>query len=209
MGEATGSPLEKFSQNYFDRDHTEYLQMIAPAFQVGDVTSSLIASELDKPHADTFLDQVWRLDATTLIVDDPVKRVDNMPMAWGLEVRTPFLDHELVQLAAHMPPELKLKEGGKFPLKAISRGLIPNSVIDRPKGYFPVPALKYVRGPFLEMMRSILMSDACIQRGLYQRSFVEKLLAEPEAPEHFTRINGSKLWHLALLEWWLQGHVDT
>jgi asparagine synthase (glutamine-hydrolysing) len=209
MDEATGSPLEKFSQNYFDRDHTEYLQMIAPAFQVGDVTSSLIASELDKPHADTFLDQVWRLDATTLIVDDPVKRVDNMPMAWGLEVRTPFLDHELVQLAAHMPPELKLKEGGKFPLKAISRGLIPNSVIDRPKGYFPVPALKYVRGPFLEMMRSILMSDACIQRGLYQRSFVEKLLAEPEAPEHFTRINGSKLWHLALLEWWLQGHVDT
>jgi asparagine synthase (glutamine-hydrolysing) len=209
MDVATGSPLEKFSQNYFDRDHAEYLQMITPAFQVGDVTSELIASELDKPQADTFLDQVWRLDATTLIVDDPVKRVDNMPMAWGLEVRTPFLDHELVQLAAHMPPELKLKEGGKFPLKAISRGLIPDSVIDRPKGYFPVPALKYVRGPFLEMMRNILMSDACIQRDLYQRSYVEKLLAEPEAPEHFTRINGSKLWHLALLEWWLQVHVDT
>jgi asparagine synthase (glutamine-hydrolysing) len=208
MGAATGSPLEKFSQNYFDRDHAEYLQMITPAFQVGDVTSALIASELEKPQADSFLDQVWRLDATTLIVDDPVKRVDNMPMAWGLEVRTPFLDHELVQLAAHMPPELKLKEGGKFPLKAISRGLIPDAVIDRPKGYFPVPALKYVRGPFLEMMRGILMSDACLQRGLYQRSYVEKLLAEPEATKHFTRINGSKLWHLALLEWWLQVHVD-
>lgn len=208
MDTASGSPLEKFGQNYFDRDHSEYLQMIAPAFQVGDVTSALIASELNKPAADTFLDQVWRLDATTLIVDDPVKRVDNMPMAWALEVRTPFLDHELVQLAAHMPPELKLKEGGKFPLKAISRGLIPDAVIDRPKGYFPVPALKYVRGPFLEMMRKILMSDACIQRGLYQRDYVDKLLAQPEAPEHFTRINGSKLWHLALLEWWLQVHID-
>jgi asparagine synthase (glutamine-hydrolysing) len=209
MEAASGSPLEKFSQNYFDRDHTEYLQMIAPAFQVSDVTSTLIASELNKPQADTFLDQVWRLDATTLIVDDPVKRVDNMPMAWGLEVRTPFLDHELVQLAAHMPPELKLKEGGKFPLKAISRGLIPDAVIDRPKGYFPVPALKYVRGLFLEMMRGILTSDACVQRGLYQRAYVDKLLAQPEAPEHFTRINGSKLWHLALLEWWLQVHVDN
>lgn len=208
MDAATGTPLERFSQHYFDRDHGEYLQMIAPQFQVGDVTSEFIAGELAKPQADTFLDQVWRLDATTLIVDDPVKRVDNMPMAWGLEVRTPFLDHELVELAAHMPPELKLKEGGKFPLKAISRGLIPDSVIDRPKGYFPVPALKYVRGPFLEMMRAVLMSQACIQRGLYQRSYVEKLLAEPEAPEHFTRINGSKLWHLALLEWWLQVHVD-
>ncbi len=208
MEATSGSPLARFSQHYFDRNHFEYLQMITPAFQVSDVTSAFIAAELSKPDADTFLDQVWRLDATTLIVDDPVKRVDNMPMAWGLEVRTPFLDHELVQLAAHMPPALKLKEGGKFPLKAIARGLIPDAVIDRPKGYFPVPALKYVRGPFLELMRSILMSDACIQRGLYQRNHVEKLLAAPEAPAHFTRINGSKLWHLALLEWWLQVHVD-
>ena len=208
MDAASGTPLERFSQHYFDRDHAEYQQMIAPAFQVGDVTSELISSQLEKPDADEFLDQIWRLDATTLIVDDPVKRVDNMPMAWGLEVRTPFLDHELVQLAARMPPELKLKEGGKFPLKAISRGLIPDAVIDRPKGYFPVPALKYVRGPFLDMMRGILMSEACLKRGLYQRDYVDKLLAAPEAPEHFTRINGSKLWHLALLEWWLQVHVD-
>jgi asparagine synthase (glutamine-hydrolysing) len=208
MNAASGTPLARFSQHYFDRDHAEYQQMIAQAFQVGDVTSSLIANALNQPQADEFLDQVWRLDATTLIVDDPVKRVDNMPMAWGLEVRTPFLDHELVQLAAHMPPELKLRDGGKFPLKAIARGLIPDAVIDRPKGYFPVPALRYVRGPFLEMMRGILMSEACLRRGLYQRDYVDKLLAAPEAPEHFTRINGSKLWHLALLEWWLQVHVD-
>ena len=208
MDTANGTPLERFSRHYFDRDHAEYLQMIAPKFQVGDVTSGLIANALNQPKADEFLDQVWRLDVTTLIVDDPVKRVDNMPMAWGLEVRTPFLDHELVELAARMPPELKLREGGKFPLRAISRGLIPDSVIDRPKGYFPVPALKYVRGPFLEMMRGILTSEACIKRDLYQRDYVNKLLAAPEAPEHFTRIKGSKLWHLALLEWWLQVHVD-
>jgi asparagine synthase (glutamine-hydrolysing) len=208
MDAAQGTPLERFSQHYFDRDHAEYLQMITPAFQVGDVTSELVAAELAKPDADEFLDEVWRFDATTLLVDDPVKRVDNMPMAWGLEVRTPFLDHELVELAASMPPALKLKEGGKYPLKAMARGLIPDSVIDRPKGYFPVPALRYVRGAFLDKMREILLSDACLQRGLYQRDYVEKLLAEPEGPDAFTRINGSKLWHLALLEWWLQVHVD-
>ncbi len=208
MDAAQGTPLQRFSQHYFDRDHAEYLQMITPAFQVGDVTSTLVAAELAKPQADEFLDEVWRFDATTLLVDDPVKRVDNMPMAWGLEVRTPFLDHELVELAAKMPPALKLKEGGKFPLKAIARGLIPDSVIDRPKGYFPVPALRYVRGAFLDKMREILLSEACLKRGLYQRDYVEKLLADPEGPEAFTRINGSKLWHLALLEWWLQVHVD-
>jgi asparagine synthase (glutamine-hydrolysing) len=208
MEAAKGSPLERFSQHYFDRDHGEYLQMITPAFQTSDVTSKLVAAELAKPQADEFLDEVWRFDVTTLLVDDPVKRVDNMPMAWGLEVRTPFLDHDLVELAAKMPPAIKLKEGGKFPLKAIARGLVPDSVIDRPKGYFPVPALRYVRGAFLEKMRAILMSDACLKRGLYQREYVNNLLAEPEGPNAFTRINGSKLWHLALLEWWLQVHVD-
>jgi asparagine synthase (glutamine-hydrolysing) len=92
-------------------------------------------------------------------------------------------------------------------LKALARGLIPDSVIDRPKGYFPVPALKYVRGEILEFMRKILMSEVCIKRGIYQRSYVEKLLAEPEL--HLTRIQGSKLWHLALLEYWLQLNVDS
>ena len=211
MDAETGTAVQRFSRHYFDRDHAEYLEMIAPAWHppgpgAPDVTTELVARELAKPQADTFLDEVWRFDATTLIVDDPVKRVDNMPMAWGLEVRVPFLDHELVELAARMPPELKLKEGGKHPLKAISRGVIPDAVIDRPKGYFPVSALKHVRGPFLELMRGILQSDACIKRGLYQRDYVAKLLADPEA--HFTRIQGSKLWHLALLEWWLQVHVD-
>ena len=206
MDAETGPAVERFSRHYFDRDHAEYLEMIAPAWHVPDVTTELVARELGLPQADTFLDEVWRFDVTTLIVDDPVKRVDNMPMAWGLEVRVPFLDHELVELAASMPPELKLKEGGKYPLKAISRGLIPDAVIDRPKGYFPVPALKHVRGPFLELMRTILQSDACIRRGLYQRAYVDKLLAKPEG--YFTRIQGSKLWHLALLEWWLQVHVD-
>ena len=207
MDAASGTPLQKFSRHYFDRDHAEYLEMITPKYHVADVTSAWVGNELAKPDAEEFLDQVLRMDVTRLMVDDPVKRVDNMTMAWGLEARVPFLDHELVELAAKMPPSLKLKEGGKFPLKAVARGIIPDAVIDRPKGYFPVPALKYVRGEFFDTMRDILRSNACIQRGLYQRDYVEKLLAEPE--KHLTRIQGSKLWHLALLEWWLQINVDA
>jgi len=207
MDSDSGTPLERFSRHYFDRDHAEYLEMMADEYAVTDVTAEWVSAQLQQPDADEFLDQVLRLDVTRLMVDDPVKRVDNMTMAWGLEARVPFLDHELVELAAKMPPALKLKEGGKFPLKAVARGLIPDAVIDRAKGYFPMPALKYVRGEFLERMRTILNSDACIKRGLYRRSYVEKLLADPEA--HLTRIEGSKLWHLALLEWWLQLNVDA
>ena len=205
MDAETGSPVERFRRHYFDRDHDEYLATVGDEYALADVTTDYVAARLAEPFADTFLDQVLRFDATTLIVDDPVKRVDNMTMAWGLEARVPFLAHALVELAMTMPPELKLKEGGKWPLKAIARGLIPDSVIDRPKGYFPVPAFKYPQGAFLDFMRGVLDSDACRNRGLFRREMVERLLAEPM--RYYTRLQGAKVWHLALLEYWLQRHI--
>jgi asparagine synthase (glutamine-hydrolysing) len=207
LEETDGTRLDRFRRHYFDRDYAELMDLIAPEYQGPDAVGEYIGARLDEPGADSFLDAVLRLDATTLIVDDPVKRVDNMTMAFGLEARVPFLDHELVELAARCPPETKLKSGGKHLLKAIARGRLPDAVIDRAKGYFPMPALKYVRGRFLEFMHDILDSKACRERGLYQRGYVERLLAEPEA--HHTRILGSKLWHLAVLELWLQRNVGA
>lgn len=194
--------LQRLAPYYFDRDHSEMAEMLQTPFQTRDYTGELVRELLESPDAEDTLDAVLRADVTTFIVDDPVKRVDNMTMAWGLEARVPFLDHELVELAAQMPTELKLRDGGKYVLKQIARGLVPDSVIDRPKGYFPVPALKFVRGEFLEMMRDLLDSQACRERGLYQRSYIDKVIAQPEA--HLTRIQGSKLWHMAALEMWLQ-----
>ena len=207
LEDAAGSRLERFRRHYFDRDYAELMDLVAPEYQGPDAVGDYIGARLDESGADSFLDAVLRLDATTLIVDDPVKRVDNMTMAFGLEARVPFLDHELVELAARCPPEIKLQSGGKYLLKAIARGRLPDAVIDRAKGYFPMPALKYVRGRFLEFMHDILDSNACRDRGLYQRAYVERLLAEPEA--HHTRILGSKLWHLAVLELWLQRNVGA
>jgi asparagine synthase (glutamine-hydrolysing) len=211
MAAEQGSDLQRFARHYFDRSHEEFLETVSKAYRGEDHTSKLVAELLAEPGADDYLDKVLRMDTTTLIVDDPVKRVDNMTMAWGLEARVPFLDHELVELAMSMPPEMKLGPDGndhKYVLKRIARGLIPDAVIDRPKGYFPMPALKYVRGEFLEFMRTILDSAACRNRGLFNRAYVEKLLADPDNEAHFTRLRGSKLWHLALLELWLQRNVD-
>ncbi len=203
MGEETeGEPVERFAKHYFDRDHDEYLRMVSPEMAGEDYTRVLITRLLEQPEADSFLDAVLRMDQTTLIVDDPVKRVDNMTMAWGLEARVPFLDQNLVALAARCPPELKLREGGKYPLKAMARGILPDAVIDRPKGYFPMPALKYVRGEFLEFMRDILDSKTARERGIFRREYIDMLMAAPEM--HHTRIRGSKLWHIAVFEFWLQ-----
>ena len=200
-----GEYTDRFARYYFDREHEEYLQTVANKYHGEDYTRQKIASLLNEPDADEFIDRILRMDVTTLVIDDPVKRVDNMTMAFGLEARVPFLDSGLVELAAQMPPHMKLGSGGKHVLKEISRGLLPDAVIDRPKGYFPMPALKYVRGEFLDFMRGILLSDTARQRGLYQSAYVEKLLSEPD--QHFTRLQGSKLWHLALLELWLQTHL--
>lgn len=201
-----GTPVERLRRYYFDREHEEMAELFESDYLVGDVSSALLAAKLSEPWAAEFMDQVLRAETTLLVTDDPVKRLDNMTMSWGLEARVPFLDHELVELAARMPSGLKLASGGKHILKKVARSLLPTDLIDRPKGYFPMPALKYVRGDFLEFMRDLLHSDACRQRGVYRRPYVDRLLAEPEA--HRTRIDGSTLWHLALLELWLQQTVD-
>ena len=200
--------VNAFAPHYFDRSHQEWLEVINPEYHIEDVTSILIGDQLTDPGADTFLDQVLRLDVTTLIVDDPVKRVDNMTMAWGLEARVPFLDHKLVETAMAAPIELKVKSDGKFILKEIARGLVPDEIIDRPKVAFPMPALKYVRGEFFEYMKTLLTSPQAKKRGIFNQAKLQELLANPEAPQSFTAIQGSKLWHAALLEFWLQKHVD-
>ena len=201
-----GSDIERFRHLYFDRSHDEVQATVASRYHGHDYTLPLVAEGLAAFRGKRFINRVLAFDVTTLVVDDPVKRVDNMTMAWGLEARVPFLDQDLVELVACMPPEVKLKSGGKHPLKVIARDLLPDVIIDRPKGYFPVPSLKYVRGQVLEFMRSVLESKACRERGLFQRPYVDALLNNPE--QAHTPLMGSKLWHLALLEFWLQRNID-
>jgi asparagine synthase (glutamine-hydrolysing) len=128
-----------------------------------------------------------------------------MTMDHALEARTPFLDHELVELAAAIPPELKLAHGGKGVLKDAARGIVPDAVIDREKGYFPVPALTDLEEPVLGTVRDALLSPEARERGLFRRDVVERMLADPNA--HRTNLDGSTLWQLGLLELWLQRHT--
>ena len=121
-----------------------------------DPPSAFVAERFGPPGAETAVDAALRNDTTVMLVDDPVKRVDNMTMAWGLEARVPFLDHELVELSGRIPPDLKLADGGKGVLKRASRGIVPDEVIDRTKGYFPVPAIRQLEGPYLDRVRDAL-----------------------------------------------------
>ena len=198
-----------YKKAFFDRDLEDYCELISNTYQGNGSASTdhaydYVAAHFNTPGAATPVDQALRLDTTVMLVDDPVKRVDNMTMAWGLEARVPFLDHELVELAATIPPEEKLKDGGKGILKDVARTVIPAEAIDRPKGYFPVPALKYIEGTTLDLVRDALNSQAARERDLYKKPYIDRLLDDPKG--NITPLRGSKLWQVALLEMWLQTH---
>jgi len=192
-----------YARAFCDRTHATLATQLAPEWMPErDYSLELLEHYLLEEGADTPVDRALRLDTNVMLVDDPVKRVDNMTMAWGLEARVPFLDHELVELAARMPPEEKLRDGGKGILKDVARKIIPSEVIDRKKGYFPVPQLKYIAGPYLEMIKDALSSQKARERGLFQREYLERLFANPS--DHLTPLRGSELWQAGLLEMWLQ-----
>jgi asparagine synthase (glutamine-hydrolysing) len=207
MADATSleSSVASYRKAFFDRDQSGYEALVTPGYLVdSDPSGHFVTEHFDGTGAATGVDRALRLDTTVMLVDDPVKRVDNMTMAWGLEGRVPFLDHELVELAATCPPELKTAQGGKGVLKEAARRVIPADVIDRPKGYFPVPALTHLEGPYLDLVRDALYAPAAKERGLFRPEAVDRLLADPNG--RLTPLRGNELWQIALLELWLQRH---
>ncbi|KES08344.1 asparagine synthase [Streptomyces toyocaensis] len=196
---------EAYIDTYFDRSHADLADMLHPDLLPDrDTSAEFVHAHMAAEGAQTALDAQLRLDTLVMMVDDPVKRVDNMTMDWGLEARVPFLDHELVELAAACPPELKLADDGKGVLKAAARRVLPREVVDRPKGYFPVPAIKHMAGPVLQRVREALTAPEARARGVFREEYVAELLAAPNA--HRTRRGANTLWQVALLETWLQTH---
>ena len=200
-------PAAAYAKVFRDRDHEDYCRAVSPAYCNGDYVQDYIEKQFAAPGADAAIDKALRMDQHIMLVDDPVKRVDNMTMAWGLEARVPFLDHDVVEMAAQMPASFKIAQDGKGILKDAARRVIPSEVIDRPKGYFPVPALKYLEGDVLDFVRAVLHAPEAQSRGLFQSSYVDMLLQSPN--DHITPLRGSKLWQIALLELWLQVHGIT
>jgi asparagine synthase (glutamine-hydrolysing) len=204
-GVAREDAVEAYARVFFDRRWPAMGEVLAPEWLLDhDAPTAFIAEQFGRPGAGTAVDAALRNDTTVMLVDDPVKRVDNMTMAWGLEARVPYLDHELVELAGRIPPGLKLADGGKGVLKRAARGVVPDEVIDRTKGYFPVPAIRQLQGPYLERVREALTDPAAKQRGLFRPEAVERMLADPNTER--TTLGSNALWQLALLEMWLQTH---
>ena len=205
--------IEGYYRHYVDRSHSDLLAMVnfpenTPDYSLNFIKSNLESVQSDKqfPNPREFINKVLHLDITTLIVDDPVKRVDNMTMSCGLEARVPFLDQYLVKKANKLPPELKLAKGGKGILKSIAEKYLPAEVIHREKENFPVPSLKFVRGGVFDLINDTLNDHITINRGLFNRRKINSLLKNPNNAGR-TPIGGNSLWHLASFELWLRNNM--
>jgi asparagine synthase (glutamine-hydrolysing) len=199
------SAKDAYEQAFFDRDVESMNNLLAGQYQLPNNPSrEFLDNWFDQLGNARAVDKALHIDSGVMLVDDPVKRVDNMTMAWGLEARVPFLDHELVEYAFTIPAEYKFQDGGKKILKDVARKYIPSDVIDRPKGYFPVPALKYIRGDYLEMIRSAVDSQRARERGVVSRKALNDMLRAPD--DCITRLRGNTLWQYAVLEMWLQSN---
>ena len=208
MLDTKGTDSAKFMQHYFDRNHDEYKKIITTNFINKNYSLDLLNTLFNKQRDDIdFIDKVLRIDLTTLIIDDPVKRVDSMTMSWGLETRVPYLDLELVEFLSSIPSNRKLETDGKYYLKKIAEKYLDKELIYREKLYFPVPPLKVIKNKFFDYVKNVLLSESCRDRGIYNVDYINLLLENPNSD--FTKLNGNTLWHLALFERWMQLNTDS
>jgi asparagine synthase (glutamine-hydrolysing) len=145
------------------------------------------------------LQRLLYTDIKTYLVELLMKQ-DNMSMAASIESRVPFLDHVLVEFATNIPENLQLGGfAGKRILKKAVEDLLPHSILYRPKLGFPTPWSRWLAGPQLEAIRDLLLEPRSIDRGLFQRSAIERLFQEHRAGyrDHYDRI-----WRLLNLELW-------
>ena len=173
-----------YAEVFFDINHDEFKKAVNIDYIWEDYSSEFIKEYFWSSWAKSPIDNALQIDTNIMLVDDPVKRVDNMTMAHWIEARVPFLDHELLEFASKIPPEFKIKDWWKYILKQASRWYIPDSIIDRKKWYFPVPALKYIRWPFLDFIQEILSSQKARERNIFNKEYVDILLKDPE--KHIT-----------------------
>lgn len=150
------------------------------------------------------LSRMLYFDTKTWLVDDLLIKADRMSMAASLELRVPFLDYRMVEFAAAMPSRYKIRKGqGKYLLKRMMSGILPEEIIYRKKMGFPTPLKIMFENELYDYARAILLDSSSISRMFFEQKKVQTLLEEHVAQK---RDHHRVLWQLLVLELWLQQH---
>jgi asparagine synthase (glutamine-hydrolysing) len=170
-----------------------------------DPASFLLDSYQRCSEAD-FVQRTTCVDTETYLPCDILTKVDIASMAFSLECRSPFMDHQVVQLASHIPRELKLRDRrGKRILIETFQDLLPESIQTRPKMGFGVPLDHWFRNSLRGLLTDTLLSQKSLGRGYFAPAAVRRLIDEHVSSQWD---HSSRLWLLLVFELWHQRFVD-
>jgi asparagine synthase (glutamine-hydrolysing) len=183
--------------------------LYAPEFAervVGCSSDELVLAAYDRSDAPTFVEATAHADVQQYLPDDLLVKMDIASMASSLEVRSPLLDHRVVEFAASLPVHMKLRGRiSKFLLREVMKHTLPESVLTRSKMGFGVPIDHWLRNELKQMMYDVLLDRTARARGYFRASAVQRYLDEHVRgfADHHHRI-----WALLMLELWHRTFID-
>jgi len=164
----------------------------------------VLRGHMVRAQTDDCISQVQYADLKTYLPGDILTKVDRASMARSLEVRVPLLDHELVQWAATLPSNLKLRGAeGKYVFKQALEPYLPRDILYRPKMGFAVPLKAWFRGPLRDRVRKVVNSDMLRDSGIFDVLYLRRLVDQHQSG---TSDHSSAIWSLMMFEGFLQ-HV--
>ncbi|MDA0283731.1 MAG: asparagine synthase (glutamine-hydrolyzing), partial [Planctomycetota bacterium] len=194
--------------NIFDHSRRRAIYSDSMLARLGDAdaASFLQAAYAECPSRD-FVTQTTCVDVLTYLPCDILAKVDIASMAYGLECRSPFLDHHVAELAAWMPLRFKRKDKqGKQILLDTFGDLVPASIQNRPKMGFGVPLDSWFRNELKPLLFDVLLDQKSLDRGWFRPEAVRQLVDEHVAAKWD---HSYRLWNLLILELWQQTFVDS
>lgn len=166
---------------------------------------SSVKQYLDETDASSVLNQLLYVDTKTYLQELLMKQ-DQMSMAASIESRVPFLDHKLVEFTARLPERLKLRGWTtKYILRQAMSGILPETILKRPKMGFPVPIAQWFRGTHRALIDEYVLSDRAAERDLFNQDALRRIVNEHQ---NGVRNHSDRLWALLNLEMWLRQFID-
>jgi asparagine synthase (glutamine-hydrolysing) len=205
------APHERYATWYSFFDERERSALYTPEFRdaIGAIRTapSVIATPYLGSDAQDDVNRLLDVDLQTYLPGDLLVKMDIASMAHSLEVRSPLLDHELMELAAGMPGVWKLDGWEtKKVFKDALRPWLPARILDRPKWGFAVPLRRWFRDELRHVPRETLLDARSLGRGYFREERIRELIQQHETATHD---NADKLWALIQLELWLRTYVDA
>lgn len=198
-----------FFERYFGYltyySHLELQQLLRAEYDWSSVFE-IHRSFFQTDHADRPLQSMMNLDLKTFLPNLNLMYTDKMSSASAVEVRVPFLDHLLVEMAARIPDRMKIRRTTrKYVLKKLAQQVLPKEVVWRKKAGFGAPIGAWLKGQARGMMQDLLSEETVRKRGLFHYQAVDKLIHDHLEGKEY---NANQIWQLMTLELWFQMFLD-